>query len=84
MEIKLKQKKCEICLVDASCICYQCMSYFCDSCYTFVHKNEERKLHKKEKIDYYIPIDIKCPEHNLVPMNLFCLDDKGNLIILYI
>ena len=70
--------KCEICLKDATCLCYKCMSYFCDNCFNFVHKIEERKTHKKEKIDYFVPVDIKCPEYNLVPMNLFCLDEKGN------
>ena len=54
------------------------MSYYCDNCFKISHNNEKRKSHKKEKIDYYVPIDIKCPEHGLVPMNLFCLDDKGN------
>ena len=78
MEGKPNIKKCEICLLDANCLCFQCMSYFCDSCFKSAHNNESRKAHKKEKIDYFVPLDIKCPEHNLVPMNLFCLDDKGN------
>lgn len=77
MEIKSKLKKCEICLTDANCLCYKCMSYYCHSCYNFVHKNEERKSHKKEKIDYLVPLDVKCPEHKLIPLNLFCVDDKG-------
>ena len=25
----------------------------------------------------FVPIDIKCPEHDRVPINLFCLDEKG-------
>ena len=54
------------------------MGYFCDSCYNLAHKKENRKMHKKEKIDYFIPIDMKCPEHNLNVINLFCLDEKGN------
>ena len=32
--------------------------------------------HKKEKIDYFIPLDTKCSEHPKVPVNLFCLDEK--------
>ena len=79
MEFKPKIKKCEVCLLNATCLCYKCMSYFCDNCYNYFHKIEERKSHTKEKIDYFIPIDIKCPEHNLIPMNLFCLDEKGTL-----
>ena len=70
--------KCEICLTDATCACYKCMSYFCDSCFKLSHKNEERKSHNKEKIDYFVPINLKCPEHNLYPIGLFCLNDKGN------
>ena len=49
MEIRPKIKKCEICLTDAKCVCYKCMSYFCDNCFTLLHKVEERKSHKKEK-----------------------------------
>ena len=39
---------------------------------------------KKEKIDYFLPMDMKCPEHNLNPINLFCVDEKGNIIILFL
>ena len=56
------------------------MSYYCDSCFNFFHNNEQRKTHKKENIDFYVPIDIKCPEHKLIPMNLFCIEDKCNYI----
>ena len=54
------------------------MSYFCDSCFNLGHKNEERKSHKKQKTGNFIDYEVKCPEHKLVPLNLFCLDDKGN------
>ena len=54
------------------------MSYYCDNCFNLGHKNEERKSHKKQKIDYNVPIDVKCPEHKLVPLNLFCINDKSN------
>ena len=76
-----KIKECEFCLNDATCLCYKCMSYFCDSCFNIAHKNEKRKSHKKEKIDYFIPMDMKCPEHKLIPLNLFCIVEKGNSII---
>ena len=29
--------------------------------------------------DELINIEVRCSLHELVPMNLFCLDDKGNL-----
>jgi len=84
MEAKLK--KCEVCKTEAMCLCFECMSYFCDSCFKFSHKNEENKSHKKENIDYFVPIDLKCPEHKLHPMDLFCVQDKGNylyIILIY-
>ena len=83
MEVKSKIKKCVFCLMEATCLCYKCLEYYCDSCYNIAHKSEERKNHKKEKIDYFLPMDMKCPEHNLNPINLFCVDEKGNKIILF-
>lgn len=79
MEGKSKLKKCELCLSEATCLCYECMTYYCDSCFILVHKNEERKSHEKQKIDCFVPVEVKCPEHKLVPLNLFCVDDKSNL-----
>ena len=38
----------------------------------------------KEKLDYYILLDMKCLVYNLVPLNLFCVDDKGNYIYLFL
>ena len=78
MKDKSKIVKCEICLNDATCICYKCMSYYCDTCFKSVHNNEERKAHAKETIDLYVTINIKCPEHNLYPNQLFCLEEKSN------
>ena len=81
MEEKQKIKECEVCLMEATCLCYKCLEYYCDSCYNIAHKSEERKNHKKEKIDYFVPMDMKCPEHIQNPVNLFCIDEKGNKII---
>ena len=36
-----------------------------------------------EKIDYFVPIDTWCPEHNKNPINLFCLDEKGKFKFIY-
>ena len=77
----MELKECEVCLERAVCICYKCMIYYCDSCFNLAHKKEIRQSHKKEKIDYYIPIDTKCPEHKLNVINLFCVDEKGNYYI---
>ena len=80
MEIK-QEKECDVCKEKATCLCYKCISYYCDKCHQIAHKNDKNKNHTKEKIDYFLPIDLKCPEHYLVPMNLFCIDEKGKLII---
>ena len=83
METQSIIKKCEVCLAEATCLCYKCMSYYCDICFKSAHKNEKRVSHKKENIDF-LPIDVKCPEHNLVPLNLFCLDEKSKQILFLI
>ena len=43
-----------------------------------VELKKENSNHKKENIDYILPIDTRCPEHPKIPLNLFCLDEKGN------
>ena len=70
-------KKCEICNNDATSICFQCFCYFCDSCFKFIHDKDYNLGHKKEKIDYFVPIDIKCRNHPKNIINMFCLDEKG-------
>ena len=79
MEIKPIIKKCDICQKDSTSICFQCMHYFCDSCFKLSHNEETKKIHKKEKIDYYVPIETRCPEHPNVALNLFCINEKGNI-----
>ena len=39
--------------------------------------------HKKENLDLFVPMDIKCPDHPKDRINLFCLEENGN-IYLYI
>ena len=77
---KKNLKQCDICKVEeATSLCPQCFSYYCDGCFKQVHEKENNKEHKKEKIDYYVPIDTRCPEHEKIIINLFCLDEKGKL-----
>lgn len=71
------QKKCEICESEATCLCITCQNYLCDKCYKYVHDKKTNK-HEKQSIDVFVPIDIKCPEHPSVPLNLLCTDEKGN------
>ena len=82
MEVNSIIKKCDFCKKEASSLCFQCMFYYCDTCYKIAHNEEENKLHKKEKIDFFVPIDLRCPQHKLSPMNLFCANEKGNYFIL--
>ena len=71
---KSKIKKCEICNSDPNSLCYQCISYFCEKRFKFVHDNQNNSQHKKEEIDPFVPIDTKCPDHSKIPVNLFCVD----------
>ncbi len=76
----IRIKKCEICNANATNICFQCYSYFCESCFKFIHDKENNVYHIKEKIDYFVPIELKCHNHPKI-INLFCLNEKGNLNI---
>ena len=83
MEIKQKNfKQCDMCrCVEATSLCPQCFCYYCDECYKPVHNRINNKDHKKESIDYNVPIDTRCPDHPGNNINLFCLDEKGNTYI---
>ena len=70
-------KLCEICEAYASSLCFQCKSYFCESCYKFIHEKKNNSQHIKENVDPYVPIDIKCPDHPLIVNNLFCVNENG-------
>ena len=74
---KIQQiKKCEICKIDAIYLCFNCNNYFCESCFKFIHDKKINSNHKTEKIDLYLPIDLKCTDHPEYPMHLFCLQEK--------
>ena len=70
-------KNCEFCGVNATCLCFQCLEYFCDSCFKIIHDKKLKSQHKKIAIDPYVPIDLKCTEHPNTPNNLFCIEEKG-------
>ena len=79
MEKKTKLiKTCETCGLNATFHCFDCLEYFCDSCFKFNHDKQVKSQHKKENIDLYVPIELKCPYHPKNPNNLFCIKDKGN------
>ena len=80
MEAQKNIKQCETCKVkEATTLCLDCHSYFCEACFKYVHDIKENSTHRKEKIDLFIPIDTTCPDHERVPINLFCIDEKGNM-----
>lgn len=73
---KSKIKECNICGTNATCLCFKCILYFCDSCYKLIHDKQKNANHKKEPLDPYIPIDLKCPDHPIIPITLSCLNEK--------
>ena len=80
MEAQKNIKQCEICKArEAITLCFDCYSYFCEACFKYVHDIKQNSNHRKEKIDLFIPIDTKCLEHKGILMNLFCIDEKGNI-----
>jgi len=80
MEAQKNIKQCETCKDrEATTLCYDCHSYFCEICFKFVHDIKKNSNHKKEKIDLFVPIDTMCPDHGRNEMNLFCIDEKGKI-----
>ena len=79
-KIQKNFKQCDICKdKEATSLCSQCFSYFCDGCFKQVHENTKNSQHKKVKIDYNVPIDTRCPEHNAISINSLCTDEKRNI-----
>ena len=76
-------KKCELCELETTSLCFQCNMYLCDSCFKYIHEKKAKNNHKKEKIDNYISIDIKCPIHPEERICLFCSNEKGKLLLYY-
>ena len=77
MEKKNLIKKCDICDEDATSLCFNCKQYFCESCFKLIHNKQKNAQHKKENIDPYVPIYLKCQEHQDNLISLFCLNEKG-------
>ena len=75
----MEKKKCEICKCKATNICFECLSYLCDSCYKCIHDKEQNFFHHKDEIDSFISIDIKCPIHSKSAINLYCVNEKSKI-----
>ena len=76
----MEGKYCEICESLATNLCLKCLAYYCDSCFKLIHTKKDKNQHKKEKIDNLVPIETKCQEHPKYPKELFCIEEKSNLI----
>ena len=75
---KGSNKNCEMCELNATCLCFECNFYFCDKCYKLVHDlRKNNQEHKKELINPFISFDLKCRIHKDQKNSLFCLNDKG-------
>ena len=73
-----EEKKCDLCQNDkAIYICYDCPNYYCDSCCKLIHNIKINSTHKKQEIDPFIFINIKCKEHPKIINNLFCVNEKS-------
>ena len=82
MEDYIIEKKCEICEDKATNICFDCQFYLCDSCFKFIHEKKCNSVHKKEEIDPFIPMDIKCQIHPKNQINIFCAQEKSKNIFI--
>ena len=71
-------KTCDLCQSnEAKTICYDCPSYYCESCFNIIHNIKINLMHKKEEIDPFVSINVKCPKHPKIINNLFCVDEKS-------
>ena len=62
---------------EATAICYECPSYFCNSCFNLIHNIKINSSHKKEEVDPFVSINVKCTEHPKIINNLFCIKEKS-------
>ena len=76
-------KDCEICKAEATCLCYECYNYYCERCFKMIHDVKNDPQHKKESIDLFVPIDLKCPKHPKKSVDLFCLNEKGKTLFIF-
>ena len=53
MEQNKNKKICEVCKDEATCICYKCFLYFCDSCYKIAHNRQKDKESQKRKNRFF-------------------------------
>ena len=74
---KKQIKECDFCDSYVTCLCFECLNYFCENCFKLIHNMKKNSNNKKENIDPFVPIELKCPEHSKFPLTLFCLTEKS-------
>ena len=74
-----RNRECEICKEKGTNICYDCLSYYCNSCFNFVHEKLRNLFHETEDFESFNSIDIKCPKHPKNLINLFCFEEKRKI-----
>ena len=42
---KNDNKHCEICEIEATCLCFDCINYYCDDCFKYVHEKKAKSNH---------------------------------------
>ena len=50
-EIKLI-KNCEFCGTNATSLCFECLEYYCESCFKLIHEKQLKSQHKKEILNF--------------------------------
>ena len=73
----MSTKKCELYELDSTSLCFQCKMYLCETCFKYIHDKNAKSGHKKELIDFFVKIDIKCPLHPDNYNSLFCINEKS-------
>ena len=75
MSEKVK-KACELCEEQpATTLCSECCRCYCDGCNKLMHAMSKKKAHKTEAIPEGVVIDARCPLHNGIPLEMFCVDE---------
>ena len=59
----------------ATVLCSECFKCYCDECNKLIHGIKSMKGHKTEAIPEGVVVDARCPLHNDIPLEMFCVDE---------
>ena len=74
-------KTCDMCGEEPNIICFDCLSYYCNSCSNFIHGKKINEGHIRDKINSLPLIGIKCEIHKNKKLEYFCLDENSKYFI---